>query len=187
MKPKHLLVLFAGLTATMTVGGDLIHRLVDDRPPQTSVATITPPASPPRTVVILPVPSTAAPTTTTTSEAPKTAHEAMQADLGMLIAPDTPCQEWAPLVLEVGWPADELQNVLEEMWQESRCQPDVISSANDNGLMQINTVWRNEFEQYFGPWELIRDPRLNLMMALEIWRWHDDHRGCGWEPWSRPC
>lgn len=191
MKPKHLLVLFAGLTATMTVGGDLIHRLVDDRPPQTSVATITPPPAPPRTVVILPVPSTPAPTTTTTSEAPKTAHEAMQTDLGMLIAPDTPCQEWAPLVLEVGWPEAELVNVLEEMWQESRCLNIVPGHPNfnggDHGPMQINQVWSDETANLFGSWEAINDPAVNLAMALEIWRWHDANRGCGWEPWSRQC
>jgi hypothetical protein len=184
MKPKHLLVLFAGLTATMTVGGELVSRLVDDRPPQTSPAIVTDPPAP--TILIAPI-TVATTTTSTTTDAPKTAHEAMQADLGTLIAPNTPCQEWAPLALEVGWPAEQLQNLLEEMWQESRCQSDVISSANDNGLMQINTVWRDEFEEYFGPWEQIRDPRLNLMMALEIWRWHQDHQGCGWGPWSRAC
>jgi len=187
MKPKHLLVLFAGLTATMTVGGDLIHRLVDDRPPQTSVATIT--IAPKPTILLAPV--TTPTTTTTTTEAPKTAHEAMQADLGMLIAPDTPCQEWAPLVLKVGWPADELQNVLEEMWQESRCLNIIPGHPNfnggDHGPMQINQVWSDETANLFGSWDAINDPAVNLAMALEIWRWHDHHHGCGWEPWSRQC
>ena len=187
MKPKHLIVLLTGLAVTMTVGGQVAHRLVSPPAPQTSVATVTPP---PRTVHITPVPTTA-PATTPTSDAPKTAHEALQADLGTLIAPDTPCQEWAPLALEVGWPADELVNVLEEMWQESRCQNiipgDPRWNGGDHGLMQINEVWANETADLFGSWERIDEPAVNLAMALEIWRWHEINRGCGWSPWNRPC
>jgi hypothetical protein len=88
----------------------------------------------------------------------------------------------------VGWPPEELENLLEEIWSESRCQASIINKTSpDHGLLQLNLVWRDEFERYFGPWELVLDPRLNLAMGLEIWRWHDYHRGCGWEPWSRPC
>lgn len=186
MKFRSLLALFAGLTLTMTIGGQLVTRLIAGPPPQTSPAVITPP--PPRTVVITPIETTVAPTTTPPLP-PETAHDAMQADLGTLIAPDTPCQEWAALALEVGWPPEELENLLDEMWSESRCQPNVVNQRNmaDHGLMQLNEVWRDEFEAQFGPWEQVTDPRLNLAMALEIWRWHQDHRGCGWEPWNRPC
>jgi hypothetical protein len=190
MKPKHLFALLCGLSVTMTIGGQLITRLVAPPAPQISPATVTP--APPRTVVIVPVPSAPTSTTTTTlPDAPKTAHDALQADLSTLIAPDTPCQEWAPLALEVGWPADELVNVLEEMWQESRClniiPGDPRWNGGDHGLMQINTVWKEEVEHLFGSWERIDDPAVNLAMALEIWRWHDAHRSCGWEPWNRPC
>lgn len=187
MKFRSLLALLAGLTVTMTVGGELVTRLIAGPPPQTSPAVVTPP--PPQTVVIIPMTTVPATTTTSLPNAPKTAHEALQADLSTLVAPDTPCQEWAGLVLEVGWPPEELVNVLEEMWQESRCQPGVVNQRNmaDHGLMQLNEVWRDEFEAQFGPWEQVTDPRLNLSMALEIWRWHDAHRGCGWEPWNRPC
>ena len=187
MKPKHLFVLLAGLTVTMTVGGQVVARLVDPPAPQISPATVTPV---PRTVHITPVPLTA-PATTTTSDAPKTAHDALQADLGTLMAPDTPCQEWAPLALEVGWPADELVNVLEEMWQESRCLNIIPGhpkfNGGDHGIMQVNRVWEDETANLFGSWDAINDPAVNLAMALEIWRWHDHHRGCGWEPWSRQC
>lgn len=189
MKPKHLLALLAGLTVTMTVGGQVIARIVEPPAPQISPAVITPAPRP--TVVITPVPSTTATTTTTVSDAPKTAHDALQADLGTLIAPDTPCQEWAPLALEVGWPADELTNVLDEMWQESRClniiPGDPRWNGGDHGLMQINQVWQEEVAHLFGSWERINEPAVNLAMALEIWRWHEYHRGCGWQPWSRPC
>ncbi len=186
MKPKHLLVLLIGLSVTLLFTGQLVARLVDPPPTQTSPAIVTPV---PRTVHITPIPSR--PATTTTSEAPKTAHDALQADLGMLIAPETPCQEWAALALEVGWPADELVNVLQEMWQESRCLNIIPGhpkwNGGDYGPMQINEVWSNETADLFGSWDMIQDPRVNLAMALEIWRWHEHHRGCGWQPWSRPC
>jgi len=189
MKPKHLFVLFAGLIVTMTVGGQMVMRVVAPPAPQISPAVVIP--APRATVVITPVPSTPAPTTTTVPDTPKTAHDALQADLGMLIAPDTPCQEWASLALEVGWPHEELVNVLEEMWQESRClniiPGDPRWNGGDYGLMQINNVWKDEVEDLFGSWERINEPAVNLAMAFEIWRWHDHHRGCGWQPWSRPC
>ena len=189
MKPKNLLVLFVGLLVSLTVAGLIVSRIVSPPAPQTSPAVVTPPPAP--TIVIAPVPSAPATTTSTTSEAPKTAHDALQADLGTLMAPDTPCQIWAPLVLEVGWPEEELVNVLEEMWQESRClniiPGDPRWNGHDHGVMQINQVWEEEVTHLFGSWEAINDPTVNLAMALEIWRWHDHHRGCGWEPWSRPC
>ena len=189
MKPRNLFALLGGLTVTLTFTGLLAHRMVEPPAPQTSVPVTTP--APPRTIVITPVPSTPATTTTTVSEAPKTAHDALQADLGTLMAPDTPCQEWAPLALEVGWPADELVNVLEEMWQESRClniiPGDPRWNGGDHGLMQINQVWQEEVANLFGSWDRINEPAVNLAMALEIWRWHDANRGCGWQPWNRPC
>lgn len=187
MKPKHLLVLFAGLVATGTVAQGVANRMMDGPPPQTSVAVITPAPTP--TIVYAPIQTTS--TTTSLAEAPKTAHDAMQADLGTLLTPNTPCQEWAPLVLEVGWPEDELVNVLEEMWNESRCQNIIPGNphwnGHDHGLMQINQVWKEETANLFGSWEAIDDPTVNLAMALEIWRWHETNHGCGWEPWSRPC
>ena len=181
---RDLAILGFMFIMTLIAGNEILHRIVEDDTPQISPATVTAPT--PRTVVITPVPSTPAPTTTTT------AHDAMQADLDALALPaDTPCQEWAPLVLEVGWPVEEVVNVLEEMWQESRClniiPGDPRWNGGDHGLMQINEVWRNEVEDLFGSWERINEPAVNLAMALEIWRWHDEHRGCGWEPWSRPC
>jgi len=181
-----LAVMAAMALMTLIAGNEILGRITDP-PPQTSPAVITEPV--PRTVVITPVPSTptttiAASTTSTTS-----AHDAMQADLDQLaLDPSVPCQEWATLALEVGWPPEELQNLLEEIWSESRCQAGIINqNSPDHGLLQLNAVWRDEFERYFGPWEQVLDPRLNLAMGLEIWRWHDYHRGCGWEPWSRSC
>lgn len=175
---------------TLIAGNEILSRVLDDGP-QIAPAIVT--EAPPRTVVIAPVSSTAsstvstAPATTTT-----TAHDALQADLDALDLPaGTPCQEWAPLALQVGWPPEELPDLLDEMWQESRCinviPGDPRWNGGDHGLMQINTVWKDEVEALFGSWDRIDEPAVNLAMALEIWRWHEIHRGCGWEPWSRPC
>lgn len=191
IRPHDLAILGFMLVMTLIAGNEILRRMFEDDTPQISSAIVTEPT--PRTVVITPVPST--PTSTSTVAATTsttTAHDAMQADLDALALPaDTPCQDWAPLVLDVGWPAEEIVNVLEEMWQESRClnivPGDPRWNGGDHGLMQINQVWRNEVEDLFGSWERVNEPAVNLAMALEIWRWHDAHRGCGWEPWSRPC
>jgi len=176
---------------TLIAGNEIVYRILEDDP-QTAPAIVTEPT--PRTVVILPVPST---TSSTVSTAPAatttvTAHDALQADLNFVDLPEgTPCQEWALLALEVGWPHEELVNLLEGMWQESRClniiPGDPRWNGGDYGLMQINTVWKDEVEDLFGSWDRINEPAVNLAMALEIWRWHDHHRGCGWGPWSRLC
>ncbi len=183
---SNLLVIALMGTMTLIAANEVIGRVAEPSP-QTAPAVITEPT--PRTVVIMPVPS--APTTTQATTT-TTAHDVMQADLEQLaLDPSVPCQEWAPLALKVGWPVEELQNVLEEMWQESRClniiPGDERWNGGDHGLMQINTVWKDEVENLFGSWERINDPEVNLAMALEIWRWHDHHRGCGWGPWSRSC
>lgn len=188
LRTTDLIVLaFMGMMSVIA-GNEILHRMLETEPaPQPAV--ITEPTV--RTIPLAPIPSTTAPTTTTTSKAPKTAHDALQADLSTLIALDTPCQEWAPLALEVGWPQEELVNVLEEMWQESRClniiPGDPRWNGGDHGLLQINQVWADETANLFGSWDRINEPAVNLAMALEIWRWHDHHRGCGWEPWSRTC
>lgn len=188
---SDIVVIAVMAVMTLIAGNEIVHRMLEDDP-QTAPAIVTEPS--PRTVVIAPVSST---TSSTVSTAPATtttvtAHDALQADLQALDLPaDTPCQEWAPLALEVGWPAEELKNVLDEMWQESRClniiPGDPRWNGGDHGLMQINRVWQEEVAHLFGSWERINEPAVNLAMALEIWRWHEANRGCGWEPWSRPC
>lgn len=185
-RPTDLIVIaFMGLM-TLIAGNEILGRITADRP-QTSPAIVTEPTV--ATIAIAPV--TAAPTTTSTTTT-VTAHDTLQADLETLPLPEgTPCQEWADLARQVGWPEEELVNLLEEMWQESRCQNiipgDPRWNGGDHGLLQINQVWAEEVANLFGSWERIDEPAVNLAMALEIWRWHDLNRGCGWEPWSRSC
>lgn len=183
----YLVLGFMGLM-TLIAGNEILHRMLADDP-QTIAAIVTEPTV--ATIPLAPVtvaPTTTAPATTTTV----TAHDALQADLNILPLPEgTPCQEWAPLARQVGWPETEIVNVLEEMWQESRClnivPGDPRWNGADHGLLQINQVWKEEVAHLFGSWDRINEPEVNLAMALEIWRWHDAHRGCGWEPWSRSC
>jgi hypothetical protein len=182
----NLVVIAAMGMMTLIAGNEILSRAFED-PPQTAPAVITEPT--PRTVVLAPVPSTSTTTTTIAATTTSTAHDALQADLAVpILDPSVPCQEWASLALDVGWPEEELVNLLEEIWSESRCQSAIINTSSpDHGLLQLNEVWKDEFETYFGPWEQVLDPRLNLAMGLEIWRWHEDRKGCGWIPWSRPC
>ena len=185
-KPSDLLVIaFMGLM-TLIAGNEILARILEPAP-QTAPAVVT--SAPPRTVVITPI---APASTTTPATTTSTAHDALQADLEVLQLPDgIPCTEWASLALSVGWPVEELPNLLEEMWQESRCinviPGDHRWNGGDHGLMQINTVWKDEVERLFGSWDRIDEPEVNLAMALEIWKWHDANRGCGWGPWGRSC
>lgn len=187
LRPSDLAVVAVMLLGTAIAANEITHRIFEGEP-QTSPAIVTEPT--PRTVIITPAPSTTSSTVSTTTTT--TAHDVMQADLDTLDLPvGTPCQEWAALAHDVGWPTEEIPNLLDEMWQESRClnviPGDPRWNGGDHGLMQINTVWKDEVERLFGSWERIDDPAVNLAMALEIWKWHDANRGCGWAPWSRPC
>jgi hypothetical protein len=69
------------------------------------------------------------------------------------IDPDTKCQEWLPLAVEMGWPNEThiLQRLGQVMWKESRCQPHLCSKSDsdrqchDYGLTQINWTAHNEW------------------------------------------
>jgi hypothetical protein len=69
------------------------------------------------------------------------------------IDPDTKCQEWLPLAVEMGWPNEThiLQRLGQVMWKESRCMAISADSkwfnGHDYGLTQINQIheeWLSE-------------------------------------------
>lgn len=95
------------------------------------------------------------------------------------------------MAVQAGWPTDLLPQLLRVMWRESRCLniTDTHPKHNgwDTGPLQLNDTWRDEIATQFGDENLINDPLTNLKMGWEIYKWHDHHRGCGWEPWSIPC
>jgi len=104
---------------------------------------------------------------------------------------DVPCQEWAQTALDAGWPWHLLPELLREVWNESRCE-NVIEghpqwNGHDRGPLQINKVWLDDIEAKYGTWEVVNIPAYNFAWAWEIYRWYDDHKGCGFIPWSRKC
>lgn len=122
--------------------------------------------------------------TTTTTEAPVTTTTT-------LVPPGSKCEELAPIALAAGWPQDLLVDVLDEAWNESRClniiKGDPRWNGYDSGPLQINEVWNNEIEDKYGSWTYVNDPYHNFAWAWEMYKWFDEHRGCGFIPWSRPC
>ena len=96
-------------------------------------------------VSLQPVPPTVTTTTSTTSTTTTVPAPTTTAWQPALVDPDTPCQEWVPLMLEEGWPADRdiIETAMWIMWRESRCQPDA-DSGPDHGLFQINRFWSSD-------------------------------------------
>ena len=133
------------------------------------------------------IPATTIPatTTTTTTTIPATTTTTTLVPLG------SKCEELAPIALQAGWPQELLVDVLEEAWSESRCQNVVPGhpqwNGHDHGPLQINQVWSNEVEDFFGDWSMVNDPLVNFTWAWEMYKWFDDHKGCGFIPWSRKC
>jgi len=132
--------------------------------------------------------STIAPTTTstTTTTVPPTTTTT-----STLVPVDAKCAELAPLASEAGWPDHLLIDVLDEAWQESRCRNIIEGhpkwNGHDSGPLQINQVWHDEIESKYGDWRRVNDPFYNFAWAWEMYIWFDANRGCGFQPWSRPC
>lgn len=140
---------------------------------------------PPITTSNPPVTTTeVATTTTTTTIAPTTTTTT-------LVPPGSKCEELAPIASAAGWPQELLVDVLEEAWSESRCLNIIPGHKNwnghDYGPLQINRVWSNEVEDFFGSWDMIQDPLVNFTWAWEMYKWFDHHKGCGFIPWTRKC
>jgi hypothetical protein len=147
----------------------------------------TPPQTP--TTATLPKPTTTTSTTTTTT----TTTTTIPVDL---VKASTPCQEWLPLLVEVGWPVDTkvLERALKIMWRESRCQPSA-DSGPDHGLFQINRFWSStesnpdNWLAFYGiapDHEALFDPETNIRAALALYFYSFEQNGDGWHPWRYP-
>jgi hypothetical protein len=154
---------------------------------------------------MVPLPTVYAPITTTTAVA---AYSSLRVDEmgipaateGALVGPDTPCQEWLPLAIQVGWPKDRevAEKLLSVMWRESRCQPGAINQKDPNGgslgLLQINKFWckPNQYTVHGYLQEAgvlsdcaeLYDPAVNLTAAAAIYNYSVDRNGNGWHPWK---
>lgn len=140
--------------------------------------------------------------------APATTQARIRADvesvpspsLPALVGPDTPCQEWVPLAVQQGWPADReiIEVMVSIMWRESRCLPRTFNSTDtkggSRGLLQINGFWcEPRFPGDIG-WlqaqgilvscDELFEPGVNLRAALAIYNYSLERNGDGWNPWQ---
>jgi hypothetical protein len=109
------------------------------------------------------------------------------------IDPDTKCQEWLPLAVEMGWPnrTEVLQTLGRVMWKESRCQaisPDSEwFNGHDYGLTQINQIHEEWLSEMGWTLDDMAIPSSNLRFAFLLWNSREEAGKCGWKPWSIPC
>ena len=182
MKPLRFLTITAlgYLTLLAVFGGT-------DTQPETTPTSVT--ATP---ILYSPIPQ-APVTTLRTAVEQSTTSTTTPPQPVVLVGPDTPCQKWIPLAVKQGWPADRqiLETLASVMWKESRCVAivpgDQYFNGSDHGLLQLNNVWLNEAQTILGDAALIDTPAGNLRLGYEIWRWHEDHTSCGWQPWGLSC
>ena len=109
------------------------------------------------------------------------------------IDPDTKCQEWLPLAVEMGWPNEThvLQRLGQVMWKESRCQAISADSewfnGSDYGLTQINQIHEEWLSEMGWTLDDMAIPSSNLRFAYLLWNSREEAGKCGWQPWSLPC
>jgi len=135
--------------------------------------------------------------TTTTSTSTSTTSTQPTTTV-VTVPPDTHCQEWFPIAIEVGWPNDPatLEKLGRLLWKETRClnvtplssDPFLRDSFNgsDWGIAQINEIHTKYVEQLFNmPFaEAMSDPTLNLRFAYLLYSDLAETGACGWRPWS---
>jgi len=106
------------------------------------------------------------------------------------IDPDTKCQEWLPLAVEMGWPnrTEVLQTLGRVMWKESRCQALAVNDkSGDHGLTQINQIHEEWLSEMGWTLEDMAIPSSNLRFAFLLWNSREEAGKCGWQPWSISC
>jgi len=109
------------------------------------------------------------------------------------IDPDTKCQEWLPLAVEMGWPNDTkiLQTLGRVMFKESRCQAISADSewfnGHDYGLTQINQIHEEWLAEMGWTLDDMAVPSSNLRFAFLLWNSREEQGLCGWQPWSISC
>ena len=134
------------------------------------------------------IPATTSTEASTTTEAPTTTTippTTTSTTTTTVALPDGRCSEWFPLAVEVGWAIDRLEKLGRIMWAESRCLPDV-KGAGSYGLAQMQYSAHHEWMRAeFGITnrEDLYDPTLNLLTALWLAEYAEEHYGCWSQPW----
>jgi hypothetical protein len=109
------------------------------------------------------------------------------------IDPDTKCQEWLPLAVEMGWPneTEVLQTLGRVMWKESRCMAISADSewfnGHDYGLTQVNQIHEEWLSEMGWTLDDMAIPSSNLRFAFLLWNAREEQGLCGWQPWSISC
>lgn len=94
------------------------------------------------------------------------------------------CPEWWHLAVDVGWTVEQLPTLDLVMWNEARCQEDVVSRTNDYGLVQVNRgVWKTVVEEHGWTMDDLLIARNGLAMGLIVYNAAEDMGWCGWSPW----
>ena len=136
-------------------------------PSTTSTTSTAPPVQVSTTVLV--TTTSSQPTTTTTTEP----------------LPSGTCSEWFSTAVDVGWPIDRLERLGRIMWAESRCLPDVRGDGS-YGLAQMQySAHHSWMKSEFGITnrEELYDPTLNLLTALWLAEYAEQHYGCWAQPW----
>lgn len=176
----RLLALISTLAALLFGIGSLPPEYLHDleRPPYALPIDTIPPTvyTPPATTV----PVTA---TTPVATAPATTTTALVSE--PVAVPPARCGEWWPTARSMGWPEELLPTLDDVMWNESRCQPDVISPTNDYGLVQVNwATWSHVVRDLGYNREHLLVPAVNLLIGRLIYQTAlDAGYRCGWSPW----
>ena len=125
----------------------------------------------------------ASPTSSTTVTSTARLLSTVPATSTTTIPGSAKCPDWWGYAA-IYFDADELEIVDRIMWQESRCQPDVISRTNDYGLMQINwAVWGDTINSQGFSQDDLLDPSVNMMWAFLIAHEAERIGWCTWQPW----
>ena len=124
----------------------------------------------------------------------------------LVIPPDAECPQWWQTAVDAGWAIKELPTLDMIMYRESRCLPTALNSNDPNtvdgikgslGLTQLNAFWVKSTTYYPKGYlqsqnavnniRDLYDPYLNLLSALEVWKYGQDKHGCGWYAWATSC
>ena len=143
----------------------------------------------PTTVSTTTVPetTTSSSTTTTTPRVQRTTirpNPTVPTTTTTLVPPNALCGEWWVVALGAGWSIDDLPTLDRIMWNESRCQHDVVSKTNDYGLVQINSfTWRSEVESWGWSMNDLLEPAANLAFGAHVAGLAEDMGWCRYQPW----
>ena len=139
-------------------------------------------------------------------EIPITAISVIPAKKQLNIPTNAKCPQWWQTAVDAGWAIRELPTLDMIMFRESRCLPKSQNVNDPNtvngikgslGLTQLNAFWVQSTTYYpkgylqtQGVVNNIRDlydPYLNLLSALEVWKYGKEKHGCGWYAWATSC